>query len=314
MSKIVDLKEYDIVFTTSFECPHGVSGHLYELIDYFYIASINNISCAILLTDTTSKELFASAVKDKYNFTSEEYNLIINNTFETPTPKIVMAKNVCVVDGSWRFGSCVFYTDNMFLLRCSEHEFEKFHNHKTIKRAHVMQDFKLYPERYEHIDVSVVDYVKKILWNKYHYPKEVTTNTALLYLTTNCRALTVQQLSEVIERYDYKQYLVLTNNTSLYETLSSDSVIIKQAPIEDIFENFDAYIYTATPDKEDCSPRFIVECAVFGKEVIYDIDYVCKGVERRKEDIAKDLNSLLLTSDDFFIKYIKEHIYGKQHS
>jgi hypothetical protein len=107
---------------------------------------------------------------------------------------------------------------------------------------------------------------------------------------------------------------VLTNNTSLYETLSSDSVIIKQAPIEDIFENFDAYIYTATPDKEDCSPRFIVECAVFGKEVIYDIDYVCKGVERRKEDIAKDLNSLLLTSDDFFIKYIKEHIYGKQHS
>ena len=308
MSKIVDLKKYDLVFTTSFECQHGVSGHLYELIDYYYISSINGINSCILLTDRTSKDLFLTAVKDKYNFTEDEFVKIQEDTFECAVPKIVMANNVCVVDGSWRFLSCVFYTENMFLLRCSEDDFSSFHNHKTIKHAHVMQDFKLYPERYDNINIKVIDYVKKILWSKYHHPQLIKTNTALLYLTTNCRALSINDLKNVLSKYQFDKYLVLTNEPHIYETIASDNVIVAQAPIKNIFENFDTYIYTATPDKGDCSPRFIVECAVYGKEVIYDIDYVCGGVERRREDISKDINSLLLTDNDDFIKYVKEFI------
>jgi len=310
MSKIVDLKKYDLVFTTSFECHHGVSGHLYELIDYYYISSINGIRSAILLTDRTPKNLFAKAVKDKYNFTIEEYNDMMEHTYECAVPKIVMADNVCVVDGSWRFLSCVFYTNNMYLFRCSEHEFEKFHNHKTIKKAHLMQDCKLYPERYENVNIEVIDYVKKILWNKYHQPKKVKTNTALLYLTTNCRALPVDDLKKVISKYNFEKYLVVTDSPKIYESVANDKVIIRQAPVDNIFEQFDSYIYTATPEQEDCSPRFIVECAVFGKEVIYDIDYTCKGVERRREDIKRDLNGLLLTTEDSFIKYYKETTNG----
>lgn len=314
MSKIVDLKNYDIVFTTSFECSHGISGHFYELIDYFYICSTNELNCAILLTDSTSKELFTTAVKEKYNFTDTELLSMIDNTFECPSPKIVIAKNVCVVDGSWRFKSCVFYTENMFLLRCSEDDFSMFHNHKTIKHVHLMQDFKLYTERYENINIKVVDYVKKILWNKYHQPKPVKTNTALLYLTTNCRALPVEELKLVISKYSFDKYLVVTDKPELYRQLNSDNIKIEKAPIKNVFESFDTYIYTATPDKEDCSPRFIVECAVFGKDVLYDIDYNCKGVERRREDISKDVNGLMLTNNDYFIKYVKDCIYGSQNS
>jgi len=310
MSKIVDLKSYDLVFTTSFECPHGVSGHLYELIDYFYICSTNGLHCAILLTDSTSKEIFTNAVKDKYNFTDDEFVLILDNTFECPSPKIVMATNVCVVDGSWRFKSCVFYTENMFLLRCSEYDFSMFHNHKTIKNVHLMQDFKLYSERYEDINIKVVDYVKKILWNKYYQPKPVKTNTALLYLTTNCRALSVEDLLVVISKYKFEKYLVVTDKPEIYKSIVNDKIIIAKAPIKNVFENFDAYIYTATPDQGDCSPRFIVECAVFDKEVIYDINYVCPGVERRREDISRNVNDLMLTNNDYFIKYVKDCING----
>lgn len=310
MSKIVDLKQYDLVFTTSFECPHGVSGHMYEMIDYFYICSTNNIKSAILLTDTTSKELFSQAVREKYNFTDDELTQLLDNTFECAVPKIIMARNICVVDGSWRFGSCVIYTDNIFLLRCSEVEFERFHNHKTIKQTHLMQDFNLYPERFADLNINVVDYVKKILWSKYITPSTAKTNTALFYLTTNCRALPANDIEALINKHEFDHYLVVTNDPDMYKSLEADDVTISPAPIKNLFDKFDSYIYTATPLKADCSPRFIVECAVFDKQVIYEIDYVDPGVRCRQQAIDTDINSLLLTDDDYFVKYVKEQLNG----
>ena len=308
MSRIINLKSYDLVFTTSFECPHGISGHLYELIDYYYISTQNNIKSAILLTDTTTKAVFEKAVKEKYNFTESEYNDMLANTYECAIPHIVMANNMCVVDGSWRFRSCTIYTENMFLLRCSEDDFSSLNNHKTIKNVHVMQDFDLYSERYTDLNITTIPYVKKILWSKYIKPKTVKTNTALFYLTTNCRALPPEEIGNIIAKGEFDNYLIVTNAPKIYASLTSDKVTVECAPVKDIFDRFDTYIYTATPLKADCSPRFIVECAVFGKEVIYEIDYLCAGVERRKADIARDLNSLLLTDSDFFIEYVKNTI------
>lgn len=316
MSKIVNLKQYDLAFTTSFACLHGLSGHLYELIDYYYICSTNNIKSAILLADGTTKEMFMNAVKFKYNFTEDELASIDNHTLECASPKIIIANNLCIVDGSCRLRSCVVYADNVFLLRCSETEFSYFHKHKTIKHAHVMQDFNLYPERYEDLDIAVVDYVKKILWQKYHQPNLVKTNTALLYLTTNCRALPVEDVVEIMGRYEFENYVILTDRVDRYISLESSNVKVIQGPIQNIFEVFDVYLYTkiiippewAYNKPEDCSPRFIVECAVFGKDVIYDLDYIDMGVECRKLMIEKDVNSLKLTGQDFFIKYVREQM------
>lgn len=296
------------MFTTSFECPHGVSGHLYELIDYYFISSQNGISSAILLTDTTTKDIFAKAVREKYDFTQSEYDAMMENTYECAIPHIVMANNICVVDGSWRFRSCTIYTENMFLFRCSEHDFSSLNNHKTIKNVHLMQDFDLYDERYLDLNIKTIPYIKKILWSKYIKPKEVKTGTALFYLTTNCRALPPSDIRNILERNEYDNYLIVTNAPKMYAELVSNKVSVELAPVKNIFDRFDAYIYTATPQQSDCSPRFIVECAVFGKEVVYEIDYLCAGVERRKADIARDLQSLLLTDNDFFIEYVKNTI------
>lgn len=168
-----------------------------------------------------------------------------------------------------------------------------------------MQDFGLYPERFADLNIKVVHYVKKILWSKYRSPNLSKTNTALFYLTTNCRALPPSDIKNIIDKHNFDNYLIVTNDIQQYESLAGPNVFVEQAPVTKIFERFDAYIYTATPLKADCSPRFIVECAVFGKDVIYEIDYLCPGIERRKEDIAKDLNSLLLADNDYFIEYVK---------
>lgn len=308
MSKILNLKDYDLVFTTSFFYTHGVSGHLYEMIDYYYICSINNIKCAVLLSDGITKEIFTTALKDKYNFNDKELRDILDNTFECYRPKIILANNVCIVDGSWRILDCVMYADNVFLLRCSENNFGYFHNNKTIKRTHLMQDFKLYPERFEELNIKVVDYVKKILWGRYQPPKQSLTNTALLYLTTSMRATAADNIKHIIDKKICEKYLIVTNNPDLYESIKQPNVEVVRAPIKNIFEKFDTYIYTPTRWQIDCSPRFIVECAVYGKNVVYEIDYECKGIDRRREDIDSNLNGLELLPNDFFVGYVKEQM------
>ena len=310
MSKIIDLRQYDLVFTTSFFYTHGVSGHLYEMIDYCYITRRNGINSGILLSDGVTKDMFEVALRDKYDLTEEEYADMLDNTTECYRPRLIRANNVCMVDGSWRILDCIMYADNIFLLRCSEGDFTYFQNHKTIKRTHLLQDFKLYEERYEDLDIEVNDYIKKILWSKYKQPKLSKTNTALLYLTTSTRATSVDNIRHVIAKKQCENYLIVTNMPEMYECLSAPNVRVELAPVKDIFEQFDVYIYTPTRWKSDCSPRFIVECAVYGKEVVYEIDYVCKGIDRRREDIASNLNALQLTDDDYFIKYVKEQISG----
>ncbi len=310
MSKILNLKQYDLVFTTSFFYTHGVSGHLYELIDYYYICKQAGMNCAILLADGITFDLFKTAVTDKYNFTDAELSDMLSNTTECYRPRIIMANNICIVDGSWRMLDCTVYADNVFLLRCSEDDFTYFSNHKSIKKSHLMQDFDLYPERFEELNIEVVDYNKKILWQKYHQPQPVETDTALLYLTTNCRVLPAEDIQQVLDKHKYPKYLLVTNEPEIYASLASDTVTIAQAPIKNIFECFDTYIYTATPKRADCSPRFIVECAVFGKDVVYEIDYVDLGIECRKRAIEKNVNDLQLTTDDLFVSYVKRHIYG----
>lgn len=305
MSKIVNLKEYDIVFTTSFYIKHGVSGHLYELIDYYYICKKSGINCAILLADGVSKQAFMDAVTCKYCFDLD----ISQDIHECHNPKIILTNNICLVDGSWRLNGCTIYANNAFLLRCSEDDFTFFADSKSIKKSHILQDFKLYPERYEDLNIEVVDYVKKILWGYYIQPKPTTGDVGLFYLTTNCRAIPADQVQSIIDKQLCEEYVILTDRLSIYNHLTSDTITVVQAPVPDIFEHFDTYLYTATELQSDCSPRFVVECAVFGKKVVYQIDYTCAGLERRKQDIDTDLSQLELTTDDYFITYVNQVIH-----
>lgn len=306
MSRIVNLKQYEVVFTTSFENTHGVSGHLYEMIDYFYLCSTHRLKVAILLSDGTTLQTFKTAILEKYNFSSIEFENIISHTVVCPTPKIIMTRKLCIVDGSPRLSSCVVYADSLYLLRCQASDFSYFYNHKSIKKTYLLQDFDLYSERYENNNITVIDYTKKILWSKYHQPASIKTNTALLYLTTNCRALTLDGVNKTIEKYNFSNYLIITNNVTEYASLMSTNVLVEQAPVKNVFDRFDTYIYTSIPGKFDCSPRFIVECEVFGKNVIYDTDYLDPGIECRKRAMSKGLHTLHLNNDDNFINIIQQ--------
>jgi hypothetical protein len=307
MTAILNIKKYDLVFATSFETMHGVTGHIFEMIEYCFVCRRNGINAAMALLDGTDVNLLIGLLTSKYNFNNEEVADLTANIIVFTQPKIILANNMCIVDGSPRFGSCTIYADNVFLLRCYDGELDFFSNNKTIKRTHLLQDFSMYTERYEHLDIEVVDYNKKLLWDRYYTPKSVKTNTAMFYMMNRCKARPPDEVESYMVKHSFDYYLIITDVPQRYQHLASDQVLIEQVPIINLFERFDTYIYTPVT-KVDCSPRFMVECAVFGKDIIYEIEYLDPGILARQRGIDAGVDTLLLKDNDPFIEYVNRYI------
>lgn len=288
---LINLRSYDLVITTSYNFKFGICGHLFEMIEYYWaIKNWTNLNPCILLSDGTTIEEFQTALKTKYD------NLIIDNLIYHPFPKLLMVKNLLIVDGYSKFRNSEVYTDNFFLLRCHENDFSYFSNKKS--KCHLFQDFEIYDDIPKNL--NVIDYKKKILYSKFKKIENVVDDNSMFYLTDVSRFVSEDDLNEVIKKYYIKNPIVFTNKPELYKSISTYKV-----PVPDMWNKFSTYVYTKLPGKKDCSNRFILECMHYNKNVIYDIDYFDKALEVRKKD---GIETTSLISDDLLVKYIHEQI------
>lgn len=292
MASIVNLKAYDIVLTTSYEFKFGVCGHLYEMIDYYWaIKNWTTLNPCILLADGTTIEEFDLAVAQKYD------NIKIDKVVYNPQPKVIIANNLLIVDGSPRLRNAELLVSNIFLFRCSESDFSYYNG----KNVFLLQDNEIYDDRPD--DVTIIDYKKKILFSKYKQYKSTVTDTAMFYLTSVCRALTHNELVDAIRKHGFQHNIVLTDDPSMYKL-----DFVYRVPVDNMWNMFSTYIYTRVPRQIDCSSRFILECMHYGKDVIYDIDYHDRALEVRKKD---GLNGTSLLPTDAFLTLLDEQIKHK---
>jgi len=267
---------------------HGVCGHLYEAIDYYFVLS-KFYKCKILLVVDFDANFFRRVIENKYSFSAEEVQDIIDNTlFENVNYiwcKKIISEAVLVLDGFYYSDYNPFITSKLSCFACYVRDLYKF----NIKNLIVLQDYRIYPEI-----GSTINYVKKILFDKIKRPKEIKREhlISLLYTTTGCRDFD-------ISKYNPRDVICLTNGKKI------PGYIYISMPVSNIFECFDKYIYTPVSTQFDCSPRFIAECKYFGKEVIYDIDYYDIGLETRKKDL-ENLESLHLREDDYIVEFFKD--------
>jgi hypothetical protein len=289
MLGIINLKNYDLVITTSFEFNFGVCGHLFEMIDYYHaVKTYTNLKPCILLSDGTTRQQLLQAVDQKY------FDLTIDDIVEQDSPKVIIAKNLLVVDGSPRLKNADLLVDRIFLFRCSESDFSYYAS--TRAKVLLMQDFDVYGDQTEL--VPVLNYKKKILFSKYKPLSGAVDTAAMFYLTDLCRALSQIELESLIKKHGFEKNIILTNNRDIYSLEH-----VYQVPVENIWNKFSTYIYTKVPRQIDCSSRFILECAFYDKQVIYDIDYYDKALEVRKAD---GLKVTQLTATDEFLKLLNE--------
>lgn len=281
-SSLVNLKEYDIVLTTSWETKHGVSGHMFELIEYFmHLRFDKNINACILLADGTNWEEFRTALGEKYELTMEEISDFHHHTIEKFQPKCLLASKVLFADGSLRTHNADIIADKIFLFRCAETDIVK---DKVI----VLQDNDVY----EPLPNSI-HYKKKIMFSKYRKFNTKAPDAAMFYLTNNSRlcAISRDKIYEIMDKHSFNKYIALTNKDLHMHHL--DSIVV---PVRNLWNLFSTYIYTDTALKFDCSPRFVAECEFYGKEVIYEIDYQDKGLSARLHDMQH--GDIWLRADD----------------
>ena len=314
-------RSYDLFLSMTWnnDNNHGVSGHLYEILEYF-ILLYKQFKIGILICEDMSWDTIEKAIKTKYNIDQKLIKKIKENTFFYNRPKYVTGKNILFVDGgftrtSLRDGIALSF-DNLFSFRCSNKD---FHYNLPYKNVTLLQDQRVYNDKDSKI---AINYKKKIKFDIYNKIKKVKTDTALLYVTTNCRKLCSNYLLDIVMEYKFKNYIILTNQPELYQEQFKNikNVTFPAMPLDNIFEKFDTYIYTPTysvTKKElgcfDCSPRFIAECKYYNKDVIYhniDKKYleIDTGLKYRKFDIENNFNSIILKDNDNIIDIIRNEI------
>jgi hypothetical protein len=300
---------------------HGICGHIYEIIDYYLLLHLK-FNVGILICEDLNWETIENCVRTKYRVDESIILKMKCSASFYNKPKYVVGKNssILFVDGglyrSLHKNGVALAFKNIFCFRCSPID---THYNLSYKNLVLLQDNRVYNDADQAISI---DYKKKINFKYYKNIKQTQTKTALLYLTTNCRRLCNVSLLDIIFTYKFEKYIILTNTPEQYTNIIKDfhNISLLSMPVENIFEKFDTYIYTPTGKDGsvanisfDCSPRFIVECAHYNKNVIYhniDDEYLSTdtGLKWRKYDIENNFQSLHLDDSDELIDILYDRI------
>ncbi len=312
-------KSYDIFLSLTWENnhEHGISGHIYEIIDYFYILN-KKFKVGIFFGESINNWLeFKKLITQRYNFSDSELKDYKNNTFYYNRPEIITGKNILFVDGALkaRFvnNGTILNFKNILSFKCSNHCSHTLFD--IPYKISLLSDLRVYSEIIPEENKIALHYIKKILFKKYKQVNKCkSSKTAMLYVTSNCRSITDNLLTNVINRYNFKKYIVITNKPERYSNFNDERVEFIKPGIDKLFENFNTYIYTPIDGKFDCSPRLIAECKYYNKDVIYhDIDNeylkIDSGLRVRKNDVKNNFKSLFLTDKDEIIEIINETIH-----
>ena len=266
----------DILITFSWgNFTHGVSGHLFECIEYYYILK-KHFNIKILIPEFIRD--YEKILRTKYTFNEDEVRDIIKNTIIISKPTLVKTNNIFFVDGSWNNIKRTNILYNKILcFACGDFSI------LDQDEATVLLDYRVYSKKPK----KSFNYKKKVLLSKLEKPIR-ENNKTLIYATENCRDTD----------YDVDNSLKLRK---------------EDLPVLDLFNKFNKYVYTPISRKFDCSPRFLVECRYFDKEIEFHpevLEYFEEdlGLYWRWNDIQNNFESLELKESDKIIDILSDII------
>ena len=182
MSKITQLDtSYDLWLSYTWSNNnHGICGHTFEVIDYYYILK-DNFKTGIFLAEDITWDMFEQTIRSKYAFTEDEIADIKANTVFADRPTLVKGKNILFTDGGIvNMQHVTLLFDHIFYFACGNKEIKD--NDKD--NVWILQDDRVY----EPVKKNGVNYKKKILFEKLK-PLGPSKDAVLVYATKNCRDL-----------------------------------------------------------------------------------------------------------------------------
>lgn len=276
----------------------NLSGHLFELFDYYFILS-KHYPTKILIPENTTLDYIKTIISTRYIQEISDNDIIISTDYLVKAPVIL---NTDDCHYHLQLNRKKFITNKFFAFACGDSYFEP----KNLKDIITLADSSIYK------GFDFIDYKKKV------YPgikqKQNPDDTAFLHLTKSCKKISSELLGTLIQNFKhltiYTDYLN-PGDFSIYKNVK----ILKNFGIFDF--NFTKFIYTPVSRQFDCSPRLIIECCILGVPVIfYGIHYRDRGLferikvfydfENYKELKVNDneLQKFLLKDDDDIVKIL----------
>ncbi len=277
----------------------NLSGHLFELFDYYFILS-KKYPTKILIPEKTTLNHIKTIINTRYKETIPDNDIIIETDYIAKSPVVL---NVDDCHYHLQLNRKKFITNKFYSFACGDSYFTP----KNLKDITILADKNIYKGFY------FIDYKKKI----YDKIKQIKNpnETVFLHLTKSCKKISSELLGSIIQNFKhltiYTDYLN-PGDFSIYKNVK----ILKNQGIFDF--NFTKYIYTPVSRGFDCSPRLIIECCILGVPVIfYGIRYrdsglferikVFKNFENYKELEVNEneLQNFILKENDCIIDILK---------
>jgi hypothetical protein len=248
------------------------------------------------------KIIFESKYKQKFSTITDDLIILSNISHDSNKQIIQFGKNTAVIlaDGnikSLEYHNIYLATNKLYGFMCEDENFQeiKINNHIIY-----LQDYRIYGKNKY---FKSIDYVKKLPFKFYKKSISPNKNIGMMYMTYVCRKVESSIIAEYHKKSGCsKSFLIVPYKLPEYDTI--ENVEQTEAPVENLFDKFDTYIYTPINRKFDCSPRLVTECFMHNKKVFKELDYYDIGLETRYNDCLTNLNSLNLDKNDDILKIL----------
>lgn len=294
---------YDVILTYSPIIE--VTGHIFECFDYYlYLRQYCNVG--VLFFNSLNIKSLEVLWNSKYNidFSIIKPNLLFLNLNDIKSTKQNIIKfnsntKVLITDGNileFEYNKIFLATKKLYGFLCQDTQY----NLKMHKSITYLQDYRIYGKNPQY---KSINYIKKIPFKFYKKTISPNKNIGMIYVTYVCRKVE----PKIIEQYHKKSgcsksFLIVPYKLPEYDIIENVEQV--EAPIENLFDKFDTYIYTPINRKFDCSPRLITECFIHNKKVFKDLDYYDIGLETRYNDCINNLEQLNLKENDKILEIL----------
>lgn len=313
---------------------NNVCGHLYEVIEYFWILK-DHFNTTFIFPENIS----LNKCLEKYDFNDIEKMIITNASRPRPKNGIINTKQglglVLCVDGNlgnfngiirgipiqFSCGKTGLYPDKLFVGSLGQDTMPWYliHDYRISDPINdydnnILLSNKIFPK-------IIFDYNKKILLTRFKQDVkpayEILHRTKheifLMYLTGNCRRLTSEQLNNAIKDiYVWQKILIITDyEIDLKEINFPKSNIqvinINHNPV-DIFQlEWTTYLYTPISRQWDCSNRLIPETKYLNRNHrVINLPYEDSALLQRLKDTNETVN--FMRKFCYSTKYFKQDI------